>query len=221
MASSYSCSGSACWLRSHAISVIVLQARCARHSMADDPDDARHAIDAIERTGSQALAEMRRLLSILRAGEAATLAPQPSLAQLEALAGEVRGAGLPVEVKVEGEPRELSPGVDASAFRIAQEALTNVLKHAGRARAVVTVRYGSESLELEVADDGVGSTNGGGGHGLVGMRERAAVFGCCAWSHVASRTPRSQPSSSSATTRSRRTWRVSWPSSTSVIAPRR
>ncbi len=161
----------------HAISVIVLQARGARHSLVDNPADARHAIDAIERTGSQALAEMRRLLAILRTDEAATLAPQPSLNQLDALAGEVRAAGLPVEVRVEGEPRELSPGVDASAYRIAQEALTNALKHAGRARAVVTVRYGAQALELEVADDGVGATNGDGGHGLIGMRERSAVFG--------------------------------------------
>jgi signal transduction histidine kinase len=157
--------------------VIVLQARGARHSLTDDPDDARHAVDAIERTASQALSEMRRLLAILRADDAATLAPQPSLEHLEALAVEVRGAGLPVEVQVEGEPRGLSPGVDASAYRIVQEALTNALKHAGRARAVVTIRYGPDALDLEVADDGKGATNGDGGHGLIGMRERAAVFG--------------------------------------------
>jgi signal transduction histidine kinase len=161
----------------HAISVIVLQARGARHSLAEDRDDARHAIDAIERTASQALSEMRRLLAILRADDAATLAPQPSLHQLEVLAGEVRSAGLPVEVRMEGEPRELAPGLDASAYRIVQEALTNTLKHAGRARAVVTVRYGPETLEIEVADDGASVPNGDGGHGLVGMRERAAVFG--------------------------------------------
>jgi signal transduction histidine kinase len=120
---------------------------------------------------------MRRLLAVLRADEAASLAPQPSLAHLDLLAGEVRSAGLPVEVRVEGDPRDLAPGVDASAYRIAQEALTNSLKHAGRARAVVTVRYGSEVLELEVADDGAGAEGNGTGHGLVGMRERAAVFG--------------------------------------------
>ncbi len=161
----------------HAISVIVLQARGARHSLDDDPDDARHAINAIERTASQALAEMRRLLAILRADDPATLAPQPSLLHVETLAGEVRSAGLPVKVSIDGEPRELSPGLDASAYRILQEALTNVLKHAGTARAVVTIRYGADALELEVADDGAGFTNGSGGHGLVGMRERAAVFG--------------------------------------------
>jgi signal transduction histidine kinase len=163
----------------HAISVIVLQARGARHALADDPDDSRRAIDAIERTASQALGEMRRLLAILRADDdAAALAPQASLAHLDVLVEEVRAAGLPVEIRVDGEARELSPGLDASAFRIVQEALTNALKHAGRARAVVTVRYGTELLEVEVADDGVGGSNGdAGGHGLLGMRERAAVFG--------------------------------------------
>lgn len=163
----------------HAISVIVLQARGARHALADDPDDTRYAIDAIERTASQALGEMRRLLSILRADDdAATLAPEASLAHLDDLAGQVRSAGLPVEIRTAGEPRELSPGLDASAFRIVQEALTNALKHAGRASAVVTVDYGSDVLEIEIADDGVGAANGNGtGHGLLGMRERAAVFG--------------------------------------------
>ena len=108
----------------------------------------------------------------------ASIAPRASLDQLDVLASEVRGAGLPVEVRVEGRPRRLAPGLDASAYRIAQEALTNALKHAGRARVTVVVRYGAEALELEIADDGVGAgTNGDGGHGLIGMRERAALFG--------------------------------------------
>jgi signal transduction histidine kinase len=162
----------------HAISVIVLQARGARASLVVDRDEAREAVDAIERTASQALAEMRRLLAVLRMDDDATLAPQASLDQLDALAGEVRGAGLPVDVRVEGRPRPLAPGLDASAYRIAQEALTNALKHAGRARATVVVRYGPDAVELEVADDGAGAANGGdGGHGLIGMRERAALFG--------------------------------------------
>ncbi|MBA2461591.1 MAG: histidine kinase, dimerization and phosphoacceptor region [Actinobacteria bacterium] len=163
----------------HAISVIVLQARGAKHSLADDPDDARRAVDAIERTASQALGEMRRLLAILRADDdAAALAPEASLTHLDVLAGEVRAAGLPVEIRIAGEPRELSPGLDASAYRIVQEALTNALKHAGRAHAVVSIDYDGDVLDIEVADDGVGATNGdGGGHGLLGMRERAAVFG--------------------------------------------
>jgi signal transduction histidine kinase len=164
----------------HAVSVIVLQARGARHALGRDPDDARGAIDAIEQTATQALHEMRRLLGLLRADdEELALAPQPSLAQLETLVSHVRDAGLPVEVRVEGSPRELAPGVDLSAFRIVQEALTNALKHAGHARAQVVVRYGDEVLELEVSDTGASAANGGGssGHGLAGMRERVAVFG--------------------------------------------
>ena len=164
----------------HAVSVIVLQARGARHALGKEPDDARDAIDAIEETATQALGEMRRLLGLLRADdEEVALAPQPSLAHLDTLVAHVRDAGLPVEVRVEGRPRELAPGVDLSAYRIVQEALTNALKHAGQARARVVVHYGDEVLELEVADTGAGDANGGGGggHGLAGMRERVAVFG--------------------------------------------
>jgi signal transduction histidine kinase len=162
----------------HAISVIVLQARGARHALRDDPQDARAAIDSIERTASQALAEMRRLLAILRTEADPDLLPQPSLAHLDALAGEVRRSGLPVEVRVEGAPRPLEAGMDASAYRIVQEALTNALKHAGEAHARVTVRYGVHALELRVVDNGPGGAAGdGGGHGLISMRERAALFG--------------------------------------------
>jgi signal transduction histidine kinase len=163
----------------HAISVIVLQARGARHALESDRDDARNAVDAIEHTASQALREMRRLLGLLRADDAeVALAPQPSLANLDALVTHVRDAGLPVEVRFEGTARELAPAVDLSAYRIVQEALTNALKHAGPAQARVVVRYGDDAVELEVADTGAGSVNGeGGGHGLAGMRERVALFG--------------------------------------------
>jgi signal transduction histidine kinase len=163
----------------HAISVIVLQARGARRSLATEPETARGALDAIEQTASQALAEMRRLLEMLRADDDQVgLAPQPSLAHVDTLAGQVAEAGLPVEVAVEGEPRELAPGVDLAAFRIVQEALTNALKHAGPARARVLVRYGADDVELEIADDGAGSANGdAGGHGLAGMRERVSLYG--------------------------------------------
>jgi signal transduction histidine kinase len=163
----------------HAISVIVVQARGGRRSLADEPEEAREAFDAIEATGAQALAEMRRLLGLLRRDEAQlTLSPQPSLASLRSLAAQVSEAGLPVEVTVEGEQRELPPGVDLSAFRIVQEALTNALKHAGPATARVVVRYGKEALELEIFDTGSGLGSGdGGGHGLVGMRERATLYG--------------------------------------------
>jgi signal transduction histidine kinase len=163
----------------HAISVIVLQARGARHSLRERPDDAREAVDAIERTASLALTEMRGLLGVLRADEqAGTLAPQPSLAQVGALVAEVRDAGLPVELRVEGEPHELPDGVALCAYRIVQEALTNTLKHAGPATARVLVRYADGALELEVADTGSGVGNGGPvGQGLTGMRERVAIFG--------------------------------------------
>lgn len=163
----------------HAISVIVLQARGGRRSLAREPEEAREAFDSIESTGRQALAEMRRLLGMLRQGDDdLALAPQPSLASLGGLAAQVSEAGLPVELTIEGEPRELPPGVDLSAFRIVQEALTNALKHAGPAAAHVLVRYGEEELELEISDTGPGAQVGAGpGHGLIGMRERAALYG--------------------------------------------
>ena len=160
----------------HAISVIVLQARGARHAEGAERDEA---LDAIEATGATALAEMRRLLHMLRAeDEDVLLAPQPSLTQLDQLVSQVREAGLPVELHIEGERRDLPPGVDVSAYRIVQEALTNALKHAGPARARVSINFGAGALELEIADSGRGTKNGaGGGHGLVGMRERVAAFG--------------------------------------------
>jgi signal transduction histidine kinase len=163
----------------HAISVIVLQARGGRRSLARDPEETREALDTIETTGSAALAEMRRLLGMLRRDEEEiALAPQPNLRHLEALAAQVREAGLDVELSVEGEPVELPPGVDLSAYRIVQEALTNVLKHAGPATARVVIRYGDDDLELEIADTGVGKSAGEAeGHGLVGMRERVSLYG--------------------------------------------
>jgi signal transduction histidine kinase len=163
----------------HAISVIVLQARGGRRMLADDPTETRHALDAIEHAGEQALGEMRRLLGMLRAAdERAALGPQPGLDALDELAAQVAAAGLPVDVRVEGAAVELPPGVDVSAYRIVQEALTNALKHAGPARATVVVRYATDALELEVVDDGAGIGAGGGsGHGLVGIRERVGVYG--------------------------------------------
>jgi signal transduction histidine kinase len=163
----------------HAISVIVLQARGGRRSLASDPAETREALDTIEAMGSAALAETRRLLGMLRRDdEEIALAPQPSLCYLESLAAQVREAGLAVELSVEGDPVELPPGVDLSAYRIVQEALTNALKHAGPATARVVIRYGDQDLELEIADTGVGKGAGDGeGHGLVGMRERASLYG--------------------------------------------
>jgi signal transduction histidine kinase len=163
----------------HSISVMVLQARGGRRVLESDPADARDAFATIERIGQQALNEMRRLLGMLRSSdEALTLDPQPSLRQLDRLVEQVQAAGLPVQVAVEGEPRELPPGVDLSAYRIVQEALTNALRHAGPARARVLLRYRADDLELEIVDDGAGTGDGvGSGYGLIGMRERVSVYG--------------------------------------------
>ena len=163
----------------HAISVIVLQARGGRRVLHSDPGEAREALDAIERAGEQALTEMRRLLGLLRDGdEELALAPQPSLARIDDLAASLTETGLPVEVRVEGTPVNLPPGIDVTAYRIVQEALTNTLKHAGPARAFVVVRYEPGVVELEVLDDGPGAAGGNGsGHGLAGIGERVAVYG--------------------------------------------
>ena len=171
---------------SHAISVTVLQARGARATLDADPVAARRALDAIEQTNTAALGDMRRLLAVLRDTEPEGLAtddhaPQPSLAHLERLLTHVRDSGVPVEVDVVGTPRNLPPGVDLSAYRIVQEALTNVLKHAAEARARVVLEYADDALAVTVTDDGIpGPLNGnghGGGHGLIGIRERVAVVG--------------------------------------------
>jgi signal transduction histidine kinase len=164
----------------HSLGVIVIQAGAERATLAPEQETTRDTLVTIEQTGRQALGEMRRLLDMLRRDdEEVALAPQPSLAQLEALVEKVRAAGLPVELRVEGEQVPLPPGIDLSAYRIVQEALTNALKHAGPARARVTVRYADDGLELEIADDGpgVGNADGGGGHGLVGIGERVALYG--------------------------------------------
>jgi signal transduction histidine kinase len=121
---------------------------------------------------------MGRLLGMLRSdGERVVLAPRPSMRHLEDLVSSVRAAGLPVDLSVEGEVIELPPGVDLSAYRIVQEALTNALKHAGPARAHVSIRYAQGALQLEITDDGRRLPDASGGHGLTGMRERVAVFG--------------------------------------------
>jgi signal transduction histidine kinase len=120
---------------------------------------------------------MRRLLGVLRRDEAATLAPQPSLSGIGALADEIRAVGLPVDVAVEGVPRSLPTGVEISAYRIVQEALTNALKHARASRVAVRIAYGN-GLELDVVDDGIGTgASPTGGHGIIGMRERVALYG--------------------------------------------
>jgi signal transduction histidine kinase len=163
----------------HNVSMIVVQAGAAARVLEGAQPHVRDALDAIETTGRDTVDEMRRLLGVLREGQdGALLSPQPGLADLDRLVANVREAGLRVDVRVEGAPRSLPPALDLTAYRIAQEALTNALKHAGQARAELTLRYENGSVEIEVCDDGPGSGAGGGtGHGLVGMRERAALWG--------------------------------------------
>jgi len=165
----------------HSVSVMTIQAGAARLLLDEDPERAREPLVAVEETGHQALQEMRRLLGILRGADGtAGRDPQPGMAQLDGLVEQVRRAGLAVEVTREGEPAALTPGVDLAAYRVVQEALTNVLKHAGAARAGVHVRRGKDRLELEVVDDGEGETppeDGRNGYGLLGMRQRVALYG--------------------------------------------
>ncbi len=163
----------------HGITVMVLQARGGRRSLTAAPDEAAEAFDAIETTGRQALTEMRRMLGLLqRDAEAPNLAPHPSLRRLPELVRQVDEAGLPVELTLEGDPVPLPPGIELTAYRIVQEALTNSLKHAGDTTARVVVRYGANAIDLEIADRGSGP-NGQpvGGRGLIGMRERVAMYG--------------------------------------------
>jgi signal transduction histidine kinase len=159
----------------HNVSVMVVQAAAGNDVFDTHPDRARDALQAVEETGRRALGELRRLLEV-EAGDG-TL-PQPGLARVGELVDQVRRAGLPVELTVEGTPHELPEALDLSAYRIVQEALTNTLKHAHATRASVRVRYAPLEVEVEVADDGVGaSVSDGGRRGLVGMRERVALFG--------------------------------------------
>jgi signal transduction histidine kinase len=168
----------------HNVSMIVVQAGAAARVLHGDQPDVRNALEVIAATGRETVDEMRTLLGMLRSDDGqAALKPQPGLADLEQLVSAVREAGLPVTLRIEGDARPLPPALDLSAFRIVQEALTNALRHAGPARAEVTVRYTDGLVSLEIADsgrgpdDGPGSGQGRTGHGLVGMRERAAMFG--------------------------------------------
>lgn len=163
----------------HSVSVMTVQAGAVRRLLQPEQERERQALETVEATGRQALTEMRRLVGLLREqGAMPDFAPQPSMKTLDVLVGTVREAGLPVELSVEGEPRELPPGVDLSAYRVVQEALTNALKYAGPARAWVTVRWRERELELEIANDGSSTADGdGGGHGLAGMSERVSLFG--------------------------------------------
>jgi signal transduction histidine kinase len=163
----------------HSVSVMTVQASGVRRLLKPDQQRERDALLIVERTGREALAEMRRMVGVLRRPEEApALAPQPSLEHLERLVEHAREAGLPVELHVEGEAVQLPVGVDLTAYRLVQEGLTNALKHARATRAEVLVHYSDGQIEVAVSDDGRGvGSDDGGGHGLVGMRERVSVYG--------------------------------------------
>lgn len=185
---------------SHNVSLMVVQANAAREVMAvagahtPTPPDAAQALHAVEVAGRGALSELRNLLGLLAPvadGDGDDLAPQPSLDRLSGLVDRIAFAGLPVEVRISGEPRPLPAGVDVTAYRIVQEALTNALKHGRASSAEVTIRYAERSLRVEVLNSGpsVLSSDGpapsrprtehdlGNGRGLLGLRERVAVYG--------------------------------------------
>jgi signal transduction histidine kinase len=171
----------------HSLTGISVQAGVGARVLDERPEDTRAALLAIKHASGEALADLRSTLSMLRSDEAAPREPAAGLDRLYALVESSRAAGLPVEVVIEGAARPLPPAVDAAAFRIVQESLTNVIRHAGPARATVAVRHREAGVEIEVTDDGRGAvaSNGGadgadggsGGHGLAGMRERASLLG--------------------------------------------
>ena len=164
----------------HSVSVMTVQAGAARMLLHHDPQRAVAPLLAVEETGRQALAELRRLLGILRPdAEEGTPAPQPGVDDLPALLETIRGAGLPVTLDVTGPVRPLSPGLGLAVYRIVQEGLTNALKHAGASRVTVALAYGPHSVTVEICDDGPSASRRPGttGHGLTGMRERVTIYG--------------------------------------------
>ena len=175
-------------LVAHSMGVIVIQAQGAQRALDREPARVRSALSAIEATGRSGLGEMRRLLGLLSTpstedadasdATSAPAAPQPRLDQLEGLVEQVRNAGLPVDLRIDGDVRPLPPGLELSAYRVVQESLTNVLKHAGPATADVSVRYLRDALEIEVHDSGSGpGPSSPTGRGLVGMRQRVLLYG--------------------------------------------
>ena len=162
----------------HSVSLMGVQAGAARMLLDDDVAKARDALASIETTARDSVAELQRLLAILRTGDADELEPQPTLSDLAALAAATRAAGLAVHLDAGPLPAELPPGPSLAVYRIVQEALTNVLKHADATRADVRVELVGDALEVEVADDGRGvALRRRKGHGLIGMRERATLYG--------------------------------------------
>jgi signal transduction histidine kinase len=163
----------------HAVSVMVLQVGAVRHKLPETLEEDRDALERVEQAGRRALTEMRRLLGAMRRdGDGLELAPQPGLDGLDSLLEDVGHAGLPVRLQIDGDAAPLPRAIDLSAYRIVQEGLTNALKHARASQADVTLRYWPDELEVEIADDGVGTaTSDGLGHGLVGIGERVKIYG--------------------------------------------
>jgi signal transduction histidine kinase len=165
----------------HSVSVMTVQASAVRRLLRPDQQREHDALLVVEQTGREALAEMRRMVGVLRRPEEApALAPQPSLDHLDRLVEQAREAGLPVELRIEGDPVQLPVGLDLTAYRLVQEGLTNAMKHAHAERTQVLVRYGDKDIEVTISDNGQGTAHGdgmSGGHGLVGMRERVSVYG--------------------------------------------
>jgi signal transduction histidine kinase len=163
----------------HTVSVMTMQAGVVRRRLSDRPAE-RDALTQVEELGRRSVMEIRRVVGLLRPDDTDGLGPPPSLRRLDDLIAQVRGTGLDVRLIVVGEPADLPAGLDMSAYRVTQEALTNVLRHAHASAATVEVVYGADSLDLTVTDDGAGATTEPGtsdGHGLVGMRERVGMFG--------------------------------------------
>jgi signal transduction histidine kinase len=180
----------------HSVSVMIVQAGAARQVLADAPDEARAALLAVEGSGRAAMTELRHLLGLLSPTQApgvqagapdgaatAELEPQPGLAQLPALIDRLTAVGLPIELRVDALPDELSPGLDLAVFRVIQESLTNVIKHAGKPRTTVSLTHGDGQLVVEVTDTGrpilaaAPAVPSGAGRGLIGLRERIALYG--------------------------------------------
>jgi signal transduction histidine kinase len=163
----------------HAVSVMVLQVGAVRHKLRDTRGEDREVLMGVEQTGRAALAEMRRLLAVMRRdSDDVELTPQPGLDGLDALVKRVERTGLPVRIRIDGEPFPLPRGIDLSAYRIVQEGLTNTVKHAAASHAEVTVHYARDEIRIDVCDDGQGAeTNDGLGHGLIGVRERVNLYG--------------------------------------------
>ena len=163
----------------HSVSVMLVQAGAARQVLTSSPEEAREALLAVEAGGREAMTELRNLLGLLNP-DGPGLAPQPGVGELDDLVQRVRDAGLPVQLRVEGEAKPLPVGLDLTAYRIVQEALTNAIKYSGLAPTEVVLQYRDDEMKLEILDDGGGGpvpSDRGQGRGLVGMRERVAMYG--------------------------------------------